>query len=156
MNRNPTTSSQGLSSTIVLCMVSKNNFLPSAVFHKLLAKCIRRWQIVEKGGQKQIFCDVCKFNLDQQKHYKLTLISVQHAIHAKIVSYIDKTRPQPTLCEHVHDFLIETLRNIITCIGFSDEFRTCIQCPEFSSINSGGYLDTDLMVNQKLITCDEC
>ena len=72
MNRNLATSSQGLSSTTVLCMVSKNNFLPSAVFHKLLAKCIWRWQIVEQSGQKQIFCDVCKFNLDQQKHYKLT------------------------------------------------------------------------------------
>ena len=156
MNKQLITSPQGLSSTTVFCMVSQNNFLPSAVFHKLLAKCISKWQIVDQSGQKQIFCDVCKFNLDQQKHYKLILLSIQHALHARIISYIDTTKPRLSLCKLVYDFLIETLRNILRSMGFSDEFRTCIQCPRFSTIKSGGYLDTDLMDNQEFITCDEC
>ena len=156
MNKQLITSPEGLSSTTVFCMVSQNNFLPSAVFHKLLAKCISKWQIVDQSGQKQIFCDVCKFNLDQQKHYKLILLSIQQAVHARIISYIDTTKPRPSLCKLVYDFLIKTLRNILRSMGFSDEFRTCIQCPHFSTIKSGGYLDTDLMDNQELITCDEC
>ena len=156
MNKQPITSPEGLSSTTVFCMVSQNNFLPSAVFHKLLAKCISKWQIVDQSGQKQIFCDVCKFNLDQQKHYKLILLSIQQAVHARIISYIDTTKPRPSLCKLVYDFLIKTLRNILRSMGFSDEFRTCIQCPRFSTIKSGGYLETDLMDNQEFITCDEC
>ena len=155
-NKELITSPEGLSSTTVFCMVSQNNFLPSAVFHKLLAKCTSKWEIVEQSGRKQIFCDVCKFNLDQRKHYKLIIVSVKHAVHAKIISYIDTTRPQPTLCKLVHEFLIEALKNILTCMGFSDEFRTCIQCPRFSLVNSGGYIDTDLMDNQEYVTCDEC
>ena len=151
-----TTSPEGLSSTTVFCLVSRNNFLPSAVFHKLLAKCISKWQIVEQNGQKQIFCDVCKFNLDQQRHYKLTVFSIQHAVHAKIISYIDMARPQPAVCKLVHEFLVENLRQILTSMGFSDEFRTCIQCPQFSTIKSGGYLDTEVMDNQEFVTCDEC
>ena len=156
MHKQVITSSEGLSSTTVFCMVSQNNFLPSAVFHKLLAKCISRWQIVEQRGQKQIFCDVCKFNLDEQKHYKLILFSIQHAVHARIISYIDTTKPRPSLCKLAYEFLIETVRNILKSMGFSDEFRTCIQCPRFSPIDSGGYLDTNLMENQEFITCDEC
>ena len=151
-----TTSPEGLSSTTVFCLVSRNNFLPSAVFHKLLAKCISKWQVVEQNGQKQIFCDVCKFNLDQQRHYKLTVFSNQHAVHAKITSYIDTTRPQPAVCKLVHEFLVESFRQILTSMGFSGEFRTCIQCPQFSPIKSGGYLDTEIMDNQEFITCDEC
>ena len=150
------TSSDGLSSTTVLCLVSKNNFLPSAVFHKLLAKCISKWQIVEQNGQKQIFSEVCKFNLDQQKHYKMIIVSIQHAVHVKIISYIDKTIPRSALCKRVHEFLIANLRHILTSMGFSDEFRTCIQCPRFSPVDSGGYLDTELMDNQEFMTCDEC
>ena len=156
MNKQLITSPEGLSSTTVFCMVSQNNFLPSAVFNKLLAKCISKWQIVDQSGQKQIFCDVCKFNLDRQKHYKLIVLSIQQAVHARIISYIDTTKPQPSLCKLVYDFLIKTLRNILRSMGFSDEFRTCIQCPWFSPIVSGGYLDTDLMDNQEYITCDEC
>ena len=149
-------SSEGLSSTTVICMVSKNNILPSAVFHKLLAKCISKWQIVEQNGQKQIFSDVCKFNLDQQRHYKLTVFSIKHAIHAKIVSYIDMVRPQPAICKLAHDFLVENLRQILISMGFPDEFRTCIQCPKFPPIKMGGYLDMEVMDNQEFITCDEC
>ena len=156
MNKELITSPEGLSSTTVFCMVSQNNFLPSAVFHKLLAKCISNWEIVEQSGRKQIFCDVCKFNLDKHKHYKLIIVSVKHAVHAKIISYIDTTRPQPTLCKLVHEFLIKTFKNILTSMGFTDKFRTCIQCPRFSLINTGGYIDTDLMDNQKFVTCDEC
>ena len=156
MNTQLITSLGELSSTTVFCMVSQNNFLPSAVFHKLLAKCISKWEVVEQNGRKQIFVDVCKFNLDQQKHYKLTIVKVQHAIHARITSYIDASRPKPTLCKLVHECLIEILRNILRSMGFSDEFRTCIQCPRFSPIDSGGYLDTESMENQDFITCDEC
>ena len=104
------TSSEGLSSTTVFCLVSGNNFLPAAVFHKLLAKCISKWQIVEQNGHnghKQIFCDVCKFNLDQQRHYKLMVFSIKHAVHARIISYIDMVRPRPTVGKLVHQFLVE-------------------------------------------------
>ena len=137
-------------------MVSMSNFLPSAVFHKLLAKCISKWQIVEQNGRKQIFCDVCKSNLDYQRHYKLTVFYIKHAIHAKIISYVDNVRPQPAVCKLVHEFMIKNLRNILTSMGFSDEFRTCIQCPQFSPIASGGYLDMEVMDNQEFVTCDEC
>ena len=150
------TLAEGSSSTTVFCMVSKNNFLPSAVFHKLLAKCISKWQIVEQNGRKQIFSDVCKFNLDYSRHYKLTVFSRKHAIHAKIVSFIDVVRPEPVVCKLVNDFLVGNLRGVLASMGFSDEFRTCIQCPRFSPITSGGYLDMDIMRTQEFITCDEC
>ena len=156
MNSDLNTLPEGLSSTTVYCMVAKNNFLPAAVFYKLLAKCISKWHIVEQGRQKQIFCDVCKFNLDGQRHCKLIIISVQHAIHARVFSYVDIHKPRPDLCKFVYEFLTEALRSVLKSTGFSDDFRTCIQCPRFSPNTSGGYLDTDLMDNQEFITCDVC
>ena len=150
------TSAEGLSSSTVFCMVSKNNFLPPAVFHKLLAICISNWQIVEQNRRKQIFRGLCRFNLDHLRHYKLTVFAVGHAIHARIVSYVDDLKPPPDICRPVQEFLILSLRKILRSMGFSEEFRACIQCPQFSPVDHGGYLDIDLMENQVSVTCDDC
>ena len=150
------TSVEGLSTTVALCMVAKNSFLPPTVFHKLLAVCISEWQIVEKNGKKQIFRGVCRFNLDNMKNYKLTVFAVGYAIHARIISYVDELGPLSDVCKPVLEFLVHSLRKVLRSMGFSDEFRTCVQCPKFSPIDNGGYLDIDLMDKQTFVTCDDC
>ena len=150
------TSAEGLSGSTVFCMVSNNNFLPPSVFHKLLAICITNWQIVEQNRRKQIFRGLCRFDLDHLKHYKLTIFAVGHVIHARIVSYVGDCTPPSDICRPVQEFLILSLRKVLRSMGFSEEFRTCIQYPQFTAVHNGGYLDVDLMENQEYVTCDDC
>ena len=147
---------EGLSRTSVFCMVSMNKFLPPAIFQKLLAMCITEWPIVEQHGEKLIFCGVCKFNLDETSNYKLKVFLVNYAVHARIVSFVDKEQPHRAVCQPVQEFLVQSLRSILRAMGFSDEFRQCIQCPQHSPIDSDGYLDINNLTNQEAVTCDSC
>ena len=150
------TNEEGKSSTTVLCMIPATNFLPPAVFHKLLAMCITKWPIVEQRGQKLIFFGICKFNIDKYRLYKLTVFQVKYAVHAKIDSFVDDKQPDPAVCQPVMEFLTRSMTSVLQAMGFSAEFKTCIQCPQFSAAELGGYLDTDLTINQNYITCDDC
>ena len=146
---------EGVSHTSVFCMVSINKFLPPAIFQKLLAMCITEWRIVEQQGKKLIFCGFCKFNLDDASHYKLKVFLVNYAIHARIVSLVEK-EPDRAFCQRVQEFLVKSLRSILQAMGLPDEFRQCIQCPQYSPIDSGGYLDINYMTNHEAVTCDSC
>ena len=146
----------GLSSTTVFCMVAKNNILPPAVFHKLLALCISNWDIVKQNRRRLIFHEVCRFNLDHRRHYKLTVFATSYAVHARVISYTNDLKPTSDICKPVQEFFVQGIRKILRSMGFSSEFRTCIQCPKFSPLDNGGYLDLELMDNQTFITCDNC
>ena len=150
------TNEEGKPSTTVLCMIPASNFLPPAVFHKILAMCITKWPIVEQHGQKLIFSGICKFNIDKHGLYKLMVFQVKYAIHVKIVSFVADRRPDPTVCQPVMDFLTHSMTSVLQAMGFSAEFKTHIQCPQFSPEDSGGYLDTGLMNSQSCIVCDHC
>ena len=150
------TNQEGKSATTVLSILPINKFLPPVVFQKLLAMCITKWPIVDQHGQKLIFSRTCKFNIDKQRLYKLTVFLVKYAIHARIISFVDDVRPDPTICQPVKDFLIQSFRSVLQAMGFTAEFMICIQCTQFSPIDSGGYLDISLMENQEYITCDDC
>lgn len=142
--------------TPVFAMVSINHFLPPAVFQKVLAMCIKKWSIVEHQGQKLIFCGVCKFNIDNSKNYKMLIFLVGYAIHARIESYVDGVRPPQDVCAQIRNFLVQSLRSVLKGMGFSDKFRTCIQCPQFSPIENGGYFDLEHLDGQENVTCDDC
>ena len=150
------TNEEGKSSTTVLCMIPASNFLPPAVFHKILAMCVTKWPIVEQQGQKLIFCGICKFNIDKHGLYKLTVFQVKYAVHAKIVSFVDDKQPNPAICHTVMDFLTRSMTTVLQAMGFSAEFKTCIQCHQFSPAVLGGYLDTELLNSQSYDTCDDC
>ena len=147
---------EGKSSTTVLCMVPASNFLPPAVFHKILAMCITKWPVVEQHGHKQIFSGVCKFNIDKQGLYKLTVYQMKFAVNVRIDSFVDEIRPATAVCQAVMKFLNYSMRSVLQAMGFSEEYKTCIQCPLYSAAESGGYLDIELMKSQNYITCDHC
>ena len=147
---------EGKSSTTVFCIIPDSKFLPPAVFHKILAMCITKWPVVEQKGQRQIFSGLCKFNIDKQRLYKLTVFQVGYAVHAKIDSFVDEMRPVTGICQPVMEFLTYSMTSVLQAMGFADEFKTCIQCPQYSVAEPRGYLDTELMRSQKYITCDEC
>ena len=150
------TSPEGTCGTSVLCLVSINHFLPPAVFHKLLAICIKKWPIVEQHGQKLIFCGVCKFNLDESRNYKLTLFQVGYAVHARVVSYCREEHLPQAVCGSVYEFLVQSLRSVLKGMGFSDKFRICIQCPSISALENSGYIDMSVAEGQDGVTCDDC
>ena len=150
------TNVEGRCRTSVLCLVSINHFLPPAIFQKLLAMCIKKWPIVEQHGQKLIFCGVCKFNLDSSRNYKLTVFQVGYAIHARITNYSKDENVPHTVCKRVFQFLVQCLKSVLKGMGFSDKFRTCVQCPELSPLENGGYIDTDIAEGQVDVTCDDC
>ena len=150
------TNVEGSCRSSVLCLVALNHFLPPAIFQKFLAVCIKKWPIVEQNGQKLIFCGVCKFNLDSSKNYKLTVFQVGYAIHARITSYSEEDNVPHRVCGVVLQCLVDCLRSVLRGMGFSDKFMTCFQCPGFSPLKNGGYIDLDLAQSQDNVTCDDC
>ena len=150
------TNVEGTCRTSVLCLVAINRFLPPVIFQKLLAMCIKKWPIVEQNGQKLIFCGVCKFNLDSTRNYKLTVFQVGYAIHARITSYSKEENTLENVAGSVFEFLVQCLKSILKGLRFSEKFKTCMQCPGFSPLENGGYIDTDIAEGQDTVTCDDC
>ena len=149
-------SAQDFGKSALFCMVSTRHFLPPAVFQKVLAMCIRKWPIVEQKGQKSLYCGLCKFNIDTTKNYKLLMFLVGYAIHVRIENYVSTNEPPTAICTEVRLFLVQSLRSVLLGMGFCDDFRECIQCPNFDPLENGGYFDFDLCEDQVAITCDDC
>ena len=140
----------------LFCMVSTSHFLPPAVFQKVLAMCIKKWPIVEQKGEKSLYCGLCKFNIDNTKNYKLLIFLVGYAIHARIENFVDKIQPPTVICAKVRSFLTQSLRSVLLGMGFSDKFRSCIQCPRFDPLDNGGYFDIEYCEDKEAFTCDDC
>ena len=140
----------------LFCLVSTCHFLPPAVFQKLLAMCVKKWPIVEQKGQKMLFCGLCKFNIDIAKNYKLLVFLVGYAIHVRVENFAVNAEPPFAVCSEIRAFLTKSLRSVLLGMGFSDKFRSCVQCPGFDALENGGYFDTEFCEGQEAVTCDDC
>ena len=149
-------SAQDFGKSTLFCMVSTRHFLPPAVFQKVLAVCIRKWPIVEQKGQKMLYCGLCKFNIDNTKNYKLLIFLVGYAIHVRIENFVSHKDPPAAICSEVRQFLDQSMRSVLLGMGFSDNFRSCVQCPLFDPLDNGGYFDIDFCKHKEAITCDDC
>ncbi|KAL3854330.1 hypothetical protein ACJMK2_013604 [Sinanodonta woodiana] len=118
------------SSSSILCYNFVDKFLPSPIFHRLLATCVSRWPIAQRKTENQIFCGCCIFRLDP--HHELTVLFKEYIIFVQVIRFgtTEKT-PSFELCIDVKEFISKTLTNIIGYLGHSLKFEMSVQCPKY-------------------------
>ncbi|KAK3609551.1 hypothetical protein CHS0354_019562 [Potamilus streckersoni] len=106
-------------STPDLRVVFKGKFLPTPVFHRLLAACVSRWPVAkEKETSKNlIFCCCCVFDLDL--FHRLTLHFKNHVVFARITRMgMDEVKiPDAKLCSRVRRFITLNIGKITSYLG---------------------------------------
>ncbi|KAK3596734.1 hypothetical protein CHS0354_036358 [Potamilus streckersoni] len=113
----------------VLCCVFIEKFLPSPIFHRLIASCLSHWPIAEKKSENLIFCGCCVFDVDPCQ--KLTLYLRGHVIFARVSKMsLEKKTPDSKVCIYVKKCIDENLLNIIGCLSQKLMFEWYIQCPK--------------------------
>ncbi|KAK3588327.1 hypothetical protein CHS0354_016698 [Potamilus streckersoni] len=112
----------------VLCYVFVEKFLPTPIFHRLIAACIARWPIATHKKENQIFCGCCVFQLGQ--NHKLTIHVREHVIFVRVArkGIKDKTL-SPKLYIEVRELITTMLNNITGNLGQNLKFEYCIRCP---------------------------
>ncbi|KAL3854570.1 hypothetical protein ACJMK2_013834, partial [Sinanodonta woodiana] len=141
------------SSSSILCYNFVDKFLPSPIFHRLLATCVSRWPIAQRKSENQIFCGCCIFRLDP--HHELTVLFKEYIIFVQVIRFgtTEKT-PSFELCIDVKEFITKTLTNIIGYLGHSLTFEMSLQCPKYLGYRVDCLIPlTDLQRNEDF-SCD--
>ncbi|KAL3887644.1 hypothetical protein ACJMK2_000040 [Sinanodonta woodiana] len=146
-----------MESSPVLCYVFTGNFLPSAIFHRLLAACIAHWPVAKKKKEHTeenlIFCGCCVFQLDKQ--HKLTLHFREHVIFLRVtrMGIKDKT-PSSNLCIEVREFITRNLLKIIGYLGKGLRFEYFIQCPEYNGVSINSLIPVSELKEEPEVPCE--
>ncbi|KAK3576896.1 hypothetical protein CHS0354_017566 [Potamilus streckersoni] len=142
-----------LESTPVLCFVFKGKFLPSAVFHRLLAACLAHWPIAKKKSQNLIFCGCCVFELDV--HHRLILHSRDYTIFARVTRIgITEKAPSSELCIAAKEFINLKLSGIIGHLGQCLQYELHVQCTQFNGEDSvDSLIPVTLLQENNEVTC---
>ncbi|KAL3854628.1 hypothetical protein ACJMK2_013889 [Sinanodonta woodiana] len=116
------------SSSSVLCYNFVEKFLPSPIFHRLLATCVSRWPIAQTKSENQIFCGCCIFSLDL--HHRLTVLFREYVIFVHVFRFgTTELTPSSKLCITVQEFITMTLTSIIGYLGRALKFEMYVRCP---------------------------
>ncbi|KAK3598913.1 hypothetical protein CHS0354_036224 [Potamilus streckersoni] len=123
-----------IKSSSVVCCVFTGKYLPSPIFHRLIAACITRWPIAQRNVEKLIFCGCCSFEIDHT--HKLILYSREYVIFARVTKMSSKEEnPDQAVCIHVRLFIDTNLSKIIGCLGSTLQYDWYIQCPQSKGDN---------------------
>ncbi|KAL3854314.1 hypothetical protein ACJMK2_013588 [Sinanodonta woodiana] len=141
------------SSSSILCYNFVDKFMPSPIFHRLLATCVSRWPIAQRKSENQIFCGCCIFRLDP--HHELTVLFKEYIIFVQVIRFgTTEMTPSFELCIDVKEFITKTLTNIIGYLGHSLTFEMSVQCPKYLGYRVDCLIPlTDLQGNADF-TCD--
>ncbi|KAL3887758.1 hypothetical protein ACJMK2_000151, partial [Sinanodonta woodiana] len=146
-----------MESSPVLCYVFTGNFLPSAIFHRLVAACIAHWPVAKKKKEHMeenlIFCGCCVFQLDKQ--HKLTLHFREHVIFLRVtrMGLKDKT-PSSNLCIEVREFITRNLLKIIGYLGKGLKFEYFIQCSEYNGVSINSLIPVSELKKESEVPCE--
>ncbi|KAK3598937.1 hypothetical protein CHS0354_036253 [Potamilus streckersoni] len=145
-----------MESSSVICYVFMGKYLPSPIFHRLLAACVAYWPIATKMNkgtlENLIFCGCCVFQLDH--YHKLTIHFRDYIIFLRVTrkGITDKT-PSSKLCTEAREFVSVTLTKIIGCLGQSLKFEQFIQCPEYKGDSVNSLIPVSLLKENQEVCC---
>ncbi|KAK3591660.1 hypothetical protein CHS0354_040568 [Potamilus streckersoni] len=141
-----------MESTSVLCFVSTGKFLPTPVFHRLIAACVSHWQIATKQQKALIFCGCCVFELDH--HHRLTLYFKDYIIFAQVaIMGVKDMYKSSKLCSEARKFIIKNLREIVGTLGQSLQFEPHIKCPDSVADSLNGLIALSILQNNENVVC---
>ncbi|KAL3889224.1 hypothetical protein ACJMK2_001571, partial [Sinanodonta woodiana] len=94
-------------------------YLPTPIFHRLLAACVARWPVAKRKetSENLMFCGCCVFDLDL--FHRLTVYVKSHVVFARVTRMvIDEVKsPDPKLCSRVRRFITLNLSKITSYLG---------------------------------------
>lgn len=99
----------------------KDEFMPPAVFYRLLAACMAKFPAVEQNDVPQVFANTAVFRLD--KYNFLLLVHEDFLIRAWVLSF-SNTAEQSSIRYTIRKFLEESLTIIL------EIYASCTACPD--------------------------
>ncbi|XP_052821393.1 uncharacterized protein LOC128246897 [Mya arenaria] len=148
--------------TKAVCFVFKNNFMPRSIFHRLLAACIRNWEIAKLKGKRLLYNG---FGVFKVKQAQLRIWYDDHIIYARM-SFMSKHKHKrqaidPGVCGDVRRTLYMNLMAIVSHLPRSNDFTKTtpfeeyVQCPKLNKHNCGLFRVNDLLQDVELICGDD-
>ncbi|KAL3889287.1 hypothetical protein ACJMK2_001634 [Sinanodonta woodiana] len=100
-------------------------YLPTPIFHRLLAACVARWPVAKnkETSENLIFCGCCVFDLDL--FHRLTVYIKNHVVVARVTRMVvDEVKsPDPKLCSRVRRFITLNLSRITSYLGLNLQYE---------------------------------
>ncbi|XP_060581953.1 uncharacterized protein LOC132738466 [Ruditapes philippinarum] len=105
----------GSFSTPVLCLSFCNDFMPPAIFYRVVALCIGKWPIAKNGKKILMYCGCAVFEVNYGKGedlHRLYLFSKQSKIGLRITRYSSKKAGMvdPNICDRVRRFITSAVK----------------------------------------------
>ncbi|KAH3780726.1 hypothetical protein DPMN_158547 [Dreissena polymorpha] len=141
--------------TPVLAFVFCGKFLPPALFHRLVAVCIRAWPVSQERDQYCLFNGLAIFTLNET--YTLRIWYVDYIIYTRIVccSENEKLDNFIWLFQEVRRKLKKSLKDFVH--QSSLVFEECIQCPDMKvSVHNKGLFIVKQFKYKNAIACPVC
>ncbi|XP_045214969.2 uncharacterized protein LOC123565040 [Mercenaria mercenaria] len=114
--------------TSILCMKFRDGFMPPSVFHRMLAVCIRKWEIVEQKGQYLLFNGFAAFYVSDTS--TLTVWFHDNIIYAR-VSFYEKVEKSLDLAQKIREFLVQSLTEILRILPKESRILEIMPFDEF-------------------------
>ncbi|XP_045191531.2 uncharacterized protein LOC123548390 [Mercenaria mercenaria] len=102
-------------STPVLCLCFCNDFMPPAIFYRVVALCIGKWPVAKNGKKILMFCGCAVFEVNFGKGedlHRLYLFSRKSKIGMRITRYSSKKTGMvdPNICDRVRRFITSAVK----------------------------------------------
>ncbi|XP_033761570.1 uncharacterized protein LOC117343338 [Pecten maximus] len=129
--------------TPFLCYVFKNNFLPPAVFHRLLAACVSKYPVAKQGSQLLMFCGCGMFDLNGGLT-RLVVAFYDNMIQIGLFRFSQtKHPPESATCVSVQTFVAETLRRILGRYCMNLPFTVRLKCEGSPLLSNEGLISVE-------------
>ncbi|XP_052760953.1 uncharacterized protein LOC128203538 [Mya arenaria] len=146
--------------TEALCFVFKDNFMPPAIFHRLLAACIRNWEIAKLNRKNMMYNNFGVFKVNSQAQLRLWF--VDHIVYARM-SFMSKHKKQAIdsgVCTDVRRILYSNLMAILGLLPRSKNFAKTtpyeeyVQCPNINEPGVGLFRVNALLTDGEICCVD--
>ncbi|OWF41752.1 serine/threonine-protein kinase pats1 [Mizuhopecten yessoensis] len=139
--------------TPFLCYVFKNNFLPPAVFHRLLAACLSKYPVAKQGSKYLMFCGCGIFDLNRGLT-RLVVTFYDNIIQIGLFRFSAKSSPESSMCVSVRKFVTETLKRVLGRYCMNLPFTLSLKCEEGRLLSHEGMLPVeDLTSGGEEVAC---
>ena len=141
--------------TSILCFVFSGEFLPPAIFHRLVAVCINKWPVSTREKQFLLYRGLAVFSLTPS--IELAIWIHDHIIFGRMILYSSMdTKISDVTCLETRTFISATLQNLLGI--YKDKWSTVIlpfeeyiHCDKTTEPLSGLIAVKDLVDNKEVV-----
>lgn len=142
-------------STPILCFKFSDNFLPPAVFNRVIALCLAKWPVARQGKTRFLFCGCAVFEVKErpeEDRHRLQIFFKRSRVGIRITRYSSRQLHyvDPQVCDRVRRFVAKAIRKEFNRfnnynIGYdNDPFCYQLQCDQREE-NENGFLEQGML-----------